>query len=242
MSKLKLYWKFNSAKGLDREINKDLFAIFQTEHSTLVIAFDIATSSPVCPEMAKYYIAQFQQKIKSVTQTNKDQIQQAMHAAYTETKSAFKIGKASFILLSYCHKTDILNCFNSGDSRMGILGNQSIQWLSPVHTGANPLGQPFTSEMLKMSKRHILTRSMNLQRPFRPEHSQYKISNEYILVIATDGFWAELSDKEQVAFINNTQKASNDDTSALILTLSQTPKHSFNNNLNENLIINSNLV
>jgi len=242
MNKLKLNWKFNSAKGLDREINKDLFALFQTEHSTLVIAFDIATSSPVSPKMARYYVDQFQQKIKSIAQTNKDQIQQAIHAAYTETKTAFKIGKASFILLSYCHKTDILNCFNSGDSRMGVLGGESIQWLSPVHTGANPLGQPFTSEMLKTNKRHILTRSMNLQRPFRPEHSQYKVSNDDILVVATDGFWAELSDKEQISFINNAQKGSRDDTSALILTLSQSLKGVFNNNLNENLILDSNLV
>lgn len=237
INKPNLYWQFNSKKGSDRKTNKDIFALFETKYSTLVIAFDIATSSPVDSEMPKYYINIFQQKINLITQINIEVIQQAIQSAYIETKNTFKIGKASFILLFYCHKTEILNCFNSGDIRMGILEKKSIRWLSPVHTGANPLGQPFISEMLKMNKRHLLTRSINLQRPFRPEHNQYKIAKTDKLIVATDGFWAELSEREQIAFINNGKKGSSDDTSALIFTWSQSPSSIFKNNFDEHLVL-----
>ena len=143
--------------------------------------------------------------------------------AFVATKKALKIGVASFLSLHRSEHSNSVVGSCAGDCRLGLLKNKTIQWLTPVHTGANPLGNDFENSMALLPERHILTKSLNLRRHFDPETFKYKISADDIFVLATDGFWLDLNEADQQTFIKEPELfAKNaslvDDTSVLLVT------------------------
>lgn len=210
-------WAFFSQKGVSRTENKDYFSILHTEVGTWVIVFDIATSSSATTELAKYCITYIHKQLKHKNIDDAGVRKQIVQAAFKATKQKFRVGKASFLSVFYSLESEKIYGMSAGDCRIGKLNTDSIEWLSPVHTGANPLGKRFEDEMRFMEDRHILTRSFNLRRDFDPEEFELLFLPHDILVLATDGFWLELDDAEQCSFIGEKGYASVDDTSVLLI-------------------------
>lgn len=239
-------WIHRTQQGSERAENKDCFSIINSDLGTWVFVIDISTSSIARTELAKRFSEHFHACIQNLLKDsmraftentlqekprldsyfedaeNRNQI---IQQAFSATKKELRIGVASFLALYRNDSSDKAYGFCAGDCRLGLLNNESIQWLSPVHTGANPSGNDFENPMSLLPERHILTKSLNLRRKFEPEAFELDTSTDDVFVVATDGFWMELDEAQQQSFINEpdvrlTDKYLVDDTSVLLVTWS----------------------
>lgn len=242
-----LKWIYRTQQGLERTDNKDCFSIIDTEFGTWIFVIDVSTSSSATAELAENFSDHFHAHLQNLLKSKDDHSsentsqeklfhdnyfeeeehrKQVIQQAFDATKKALKIGVASFLSLYRSEHSNRIFGFCAGDCRLGVLNNKSIQWLSPVHTGANPLGNEFEHSMALLPERHILTRSLNLRRKFEPETFELEVSSDDIFVIATDGFWMELNEVKQQTFINEPDECLGDeslidDTSVLLVTWSE---------------------
>lgn len=241
-----LKWIHRTQQGSERAENKDCFSIINSDLGTWIFVIDISTSSIATIELAKRFSEHFhtslQDLLKSSTKfftentsqekprldsyfEDEENRKQIIQKAFSATKKELKIGVASFLSLYRNDSSNKVYGLCAGDCRLGLLNNESIQWLSPVHTGANPLGNDFENSMSLVPERHILTKSFNLRRKFEPEAFEIKASTDDIFAVATDGFWMELDEAQQQSFINKpdtclADKYLVDDTSVLLVTWS----------------------
>jgi serine/threonine protein phosphatase PrpC len=239
-------WIHRTQQGSERTENKDCFSIINSDLGTWVFVIDISTSSIATTELAKRFSEHFHVSLQNLL---KDSIsaftarasqektlldsyfadvenrKQVIQQAFSATKKELRIGVASFLALYRNDSSNKVYGLCAGDCRLGVLNNKSIQWLSPVHTGANPSGNDFENSMSLLPERHILTKSLNLRRKFEPEVFELDTSIDDVFVVATDGFWMELDEAQQQSFINEpdvclTDKYLVDDTSVLLVTWS----------------------
>ena len=242
-----LKWIHRTQQGSERAENKDYFSIIDSDLGTWIFVIDVATSSNATTELAKRFCEHYHTYLQELFTSNdsifsenisqekpqldsyfeyEEKRKQIIQKAFNATKKELKIGVASFLSLYRCNRSSRIFGFCAGDCRLGLLNKKSIQWLSPVHTGANPLGNDFESSMKLIPERHILTKSLNLRRNFEPETFELVATPNDIFVIATDGFWMELNEVEQQSFINESdsalvEKPFVDDTSVLLVTWSE---------------------
>jgi len=239
-----LKWTYRTQQGSERTDNKDCFSIIDTEFGTWIFVIDVATSSIATAELAENFSNHFHAHLQGLLKRRdslysvdtsqekpihdsyfeeEEHRNQVIQKAFSATKKALKLGVASFLSLYRSEHSNRIFGFCAGDCRLGLLNNKSIQWLSPVHTGANPLANDFESPMTLLPERHILTKSLNLRRKFDPETFELETSDEDIFVLATDGFWMELNEVQQQTFINKPDTSFGDkylidDTSVLLVT------------------------
>ena len=230
-----LKWTHRTQQGSERVENKDYFSIIESDLGTWIFVIDVSTSSNATTILAKQFSENFHSCLQDFLKRgdlllsenqSQEKYKWILQQAFNATKKELKIGVASFLSLYRCKRSSRVLGFCAGDCRLGLLNNKSIQWLSPVHTGANPLGNDFETSMKLIPERHILTKSLNLRRNFEPETFELVASPNDIFVIATDGFWMELNEVEQQSFINESdaglvEKPFVDDTSVLLVTWSE---------------------
>ena len=85
-----------------------------------------------------------------------------------------------------------------GDCRLGKIGQEkSIEWMTKAHSLANALSELSEAELVAHPNRHQLTRSFKSQRFVEPEYGQFTFQLDDNLIVATDGFWAEMNAMEQ---------------------------------------------
>jgi serine/threonine protein phosphatase PrpC len=231
-----LKWTHRTHQGSERAENKDYFSIIDSDLGTWIFVIDVSTSSSATIILAKQFSENFHSCLQDFLKRgdlllsenqSQEKYKWILQQAFNATKKELKIGVASFLSLYRCNRSSRVLGFCAGDCRLGLLNKKSIQWLSPVHTGANPLGNDFETSMKLIPERHILTKSLNLRRNFEPEIFELVASPNDIFVIATDGFWVELNEEEQQSFINKSdaglvEKPFIDDTSVLLVTWSET--------------------
>ena len=254
-----LKWTYRTQQGSERTDNKDCFSIIDTEFGTWIFVIDVSTSSSATAELAENFSDHFHAHLYDLLKS-KDNLpsehtsqekplhdsyfeeeehrKQVIQQAFNATKKALKVGVASFLSLYRSEHSNRVFGFSAGDCRLGLLNNKSIQWLSPVDTGANPLGNEFEHSMALLPERHILTKSLNLRRKFEPSTFELDVSDDDIFIMATDGFWMELNEAQQQTFINEpdvclADESLIDDTSVLLVTWSEleqefTPKFECN--------------
>lgn len=100
-------------------------------------------------------------------------------------------------------ENDVLTLAYEGDCCAGIVraGGQ-IEWLNSPHCMANWRRDRTHSDIASDRGRHRLTRSLRAGRKPEPETMSRQIEPDARIILATDGFWAELSDAHQAALLN----------------------------------------
>jgi serine/threonine protein phosphatase PrpC len=204
----------HSQQGINNASNGDYISAFEYEEGVLILLIDIATASPL--DEVKFVGSLnklVQQSVTTETIKSSDIFLSTFEQIVAALKEVFKIGCASLITAYVSKNSTSVWGYTIGDTRIGKLGGDDIAWLTNVHTGANPLGEFFTEEMKSAPERHLLTRSLNMQRPFNPDYYKIDLSDKQSLVIASDGFWADLSVHQQQLLLSQRRVATNDDCS-----------------------------
>jgi len=87
----------------------------------------------------------------------------------------------------------------AGDCLLGRMANEATTWLSRPDTLANAFDELDIPAIAASPERHRLTRSFR-RREFMPP-SRLRLVRERDLILATDGFWADLNAVEQARFL-----------------------------------------
>jgi serine/threonine protein phosphatase PrpC len=107
-------------------------------------------------------------------------------------------GSASYMIVHL--RGDALLVLHAGDCLLGQReSNNEIAWLTQPHTLANATGHVPVAIMARLTTRHRLTRSFRMREFVPPDAAEFRIEKE--LVVATDGFWAELGKDNQALFL-----------------------------------------
>lgn len=91
-----------------------------------------------------------------------------------------------------------LTIAHEGDCSAGLVGSDgSIEWLTVPHCLANWRRDRAHRDLACDPGRHRLTRSFRSSRRPEPEITSLLIEDGARVILATDGFWAELSEAQQ---------------------------------------------
>ncbi|QUS59040.1 PP2C family protein-serine/threonine phosphatase [Pseudovibrio brasiliensis] len=123
-----------------------------------------------------------------------------LQKAHKSLSKTFPTSSASYAIL-HLDKTLQSRLIHAGDCLIGRgIETPPIQWQIKPHTLVNALLDAPIDEIAKNGLRNRLTRSFRAKEFIAPSTKLIEAkSNSFIL--ATDGFWAELSEEEQSTFI-----------------------------------------
>ncbi|KAA3497920.1 hypothetical protein DXM27_24545 [Rhizobium rhizogenes] len=150
-----------------------------------------------------------------------DAFSKQLRGIHLDLRARYPRGSASFIIVHVTAggRTTVVH---AGDCLLGkIAEGGRIQWQTRPHTLANVLVEVPTEQLSKISARHLLTKSFCSREYMTPEILETD-SVPGVYLISTDGFWAELSESEQLAVIDGREVVANgehDDCSVLKLAI-----------------------
>jgi len=202
-----------SQQGTARDTNRDFVGLFELDSGVLVYLLDVSTSSSLsCASFVEQLNGLISERLTNEIVADPSLFLDVLQQVIIDLQQSFKSGVASLITCFISYESDIVWGYTAGDSRIGTVGDEII-WRSPVHTGANPFGESFTDSMKLIPERHILTRCLNMRKKCNFEFFQFNVAKEQSLVIASDGFWAELTSELQLSFLTKQQVKTEDDSS-----------------------------
>ena len=229
--------RWHSKSGIQTTDNRDYYGIAEVHDTRLFIVIDGATSSPNGGALARVLVQQLLDEVDTLeTAPTRENLIDILTRIHTALRHHHPGDSASYII-AYQLNNHTITTLHAGDCRLGKISPQnSIQWLTKPHTLANAISDLADHDLINDPKRHLLTRSFKGQRFQAPECNTFGLSNEdTLLLLASDGFWAGLSQESQLNMLNGASIDSTliiDDTSCLQWSLSAQP---FNNQQAERL-------
>jgi len=217
---MKIEARWLSQKGTRTDDNRDHAGIAGRHNEFLAIVADGATNGSNNGGYARAIVEAVVDWFARKDDAWSHKLMQAkLREIHKTLRKLFPRGSASIIVF---HVTDTgsLTVLHSGDCLLGTHDDR-IHWQVTPHTLANALAEMPLDAIAKAPTRHLLTQNFRSREFMAPDVlSQEKTSG--ILLLATDGFWAELTESEQEAFLGCGQSAAleRDDRSVLRLWLS----------------------
>lgn len=201
--------------------NRDCYgASAQAEKQCFVIA-DGSTSSLYGAETAqaitREVIECFNQDAEGFGQ---DEALACLKELQSNLKMKYTSGVASYAIVIL--SADKVKVIWAGDCCLGNLNDDlSISWLTRVHTLANATAPLTHEEIASNTDRHILTRSFKCRRYVEPDYREFSLAEFNQIILATDGFWADLSFEDQSLALKGEKDLNGlvqDDTSVLLIS------------------------
>ncbi len=233
---MQINFKWYSHSGSSTNDNRDFCGIKPCQNYNLFIIVDGTTSSPNSGEFAKELVKNlFESEIITPT---KDALSHYMRLIHKKIRLKYISDSASFLMV-ILYPNGQLFTFHAGDCLIGkILKTDHIDWLISPHTLANAISSKCHHDLVRDPNRNCLTRSFRGRRFIEPEFNVLKISPSDQVLLASDGFWAELSIKAQSELIQGGKNPPNalDDISYLLLNspINETDTPEYNS---DNLLI-----
>ncbi|MUT27051.1 MULTISPECIES: protein phosphatase 2C domain-containing protein [Mesorhizobium] len=208
-----------SQTGTKTKDNRDCAGVGLRKDGALCVVLDGSTSGPHSGDLVRKVSRAL---VDWYVSAEGDITSEVLIAHIRETHRAlFKEhprDSASYMIAHFRSAGDLL-VLHAGDCLLGACDDKTgIDWLSRPHTLANLAGDISIPDIMDVPARHRLTRSFRAREFMPPASIEMKFDQE--LVIATDGFWAELGRGEQVSFLAGSDvpiAATGDDRSVLHL-------------------------
>lgn len=216
---LNVSWR--SEAGVKTEDNRDCAGIGFKGAEMLCIVIDGSTAAPdsgalawqLACRMVDWYVN------TEGPSTAKTVIAQLRHV-HAELASLHPRSSASY-LIACVRNTGAAFALHAGDCLLGKRNSENeVNWLTRPHTLANVFEDVPTATLAFLPARHRLTRSFRLSAFMAPDIGEVGAEEE--LLIATDGFWADLNPQDQIRFLEGQDlptPTSGDDRSLLRIWL-----------------------
>lgn len=239
---VEISWR--SRQGKRTEDNWDYFGVGLRSDAALCIVLDGSTSGPAggkfAGQIARDLIDWF---IITDENVRADTLTERLRHIHGNLSPKFPSDSASYVIVLIEDGKPVL-VLHAGDCLVGRhVGKNPICWLTRPHTLANAIEEVSIAAMAECPVRNRLTRSFRAREFMAPEKTKIAMEGRDSLIVATDGFWAELSSEEQFLFIEGEDSPmidDGDDQSALIIMLldkGQDSKVQFNGQSEENFYI-----
>jgi PPM family protein phosphatase len=196
---LQILW--HCQQGTRTADNRDHAGIGIRGDAVLAMVLDGSTSSSAsgdfAREIARRMVDWFVSGADSATPDALIVQLRMIHAALAMD---YRTGSASYVL-ALVEATRPALVLHAGDCLLGRREEDGrIAWLIQPHTLANPLLPVAIESLAKDPTRHRLTRSFRSKRFIAPDLNSFELDDRSLLV-ASDGFWADLDARQQLAFI-----------------------------------------
>lgn len=214
-----------SRQGIHRAENRDACGSARNADSYLYVIAD-GTSKPGSGELARALshhlldtfshsataVAACTDKALSLTLTS-------LNRVHSNLCPDFPFAAASYLALLVVGQTAI--SIHAGDCCLGYLEKgQYLNWISPPHCGPNWKGDLSHSLIANSPARKTLLNCMSYRRRHEPHIQSLQIIKDTTWIMATDGFWAELSVQNQLRAIAQQTLdgcSTHDDTTFMLL-------------------------
>jgi serine/threonine protein phosphatase PrpC len=210
-----------SQAGTRTADNRDCAGVGIRADDALCVVLDGSTTGPssgalarqISTELIDWYVASYEEMTAETLTARLRQMHEVLSKKYPRDS-------ASYMIVHVQSPSTVLVLY-AGDCLFGRCGEKTgIEWLSQPHTLANVTGKPSIALIAGVPARHLLTRSFRPKEFMLPDAFATKADGE--LVVATDGFWAELGSRDQVRLIEGhdiPMAAEGDDRSVLRVRL-----------------------
>lgn len=185
---------WQSRRGNKRWINCDGGVITCTDSCAVAAIFDGAGQSRRTAAFVTFWLQYFARAAAVLSQFTASTFDGFIQEGRRLARSmGFFSEKASYAVVVNDKKTNRTWLANCGDCRVGRHDGcvSKLDWLTPVHTAANPLGESFDREHAAMPERHLLTRHLNARFPSTPSVVELDTATGGSWILATDGYWLE---------------------------------------------------
>ncbi|MGB3389928.1 MAG: protein phosphatase 2C domain-containing protein [Pseudaminobacter sp.] len=216
--------RWHCRQGTRTADNRDHAGIGIRGDAVLAIVLDGSTSGSASGEFAREIARRMVDWFVTGTEeaTAAALIEQ-LRLTHASLAMDYRTGSASYALLHFEATRPVL-VLHAGDCLVGRRAEDGeIAWLIQPHTLANPLLPLAIESLAKDPARHRLTRSFRSKRFIAPDLNSIQLDDRPLLV-ATDGFWAELDAHQQVDFIEGrvgVREQERDDCGALLILRSK---------------------
>ncbi|MBO4227829.1 hypothetical protein [Bradyrhizobium neotropicale] len=213
---------WHSQTGKRTTDNRDCGGLGIRADETLCIVLDGSTTAPdssmLAHEIMRGMIDWYVASDEAITTESLGARLKQIHSTLSRQHLR---ASASYMMVHISSRNTLL-VLHAGDCLLGRRDG-TIEWLNQPHTLGNATGPVPVATLAGLTTRHRLTRSFRAREFMPPDAMELNIEKE--LVIATDGFWAELSTQDQARFLEGQNvpiPTDGDDRSALRIRLHDT--------------------
>jgi serine/threonine protein phosphatase PrpC len=197
---VEINWR--TKQGQQTSDNRDYCGVGLRSDAVLFIVLDGSTSGPKSGEFARLIALElidwFMEAENHVTP---DVLTERLRHIHNKLSPRFRSDSASYVIALVNDKKPVL-ILHAGDCLAGRHeGKNSIFWLNQPHTLINAIDDMSITEIAATPVRNRLTRSFRAREFMLPDISEISMKDEGTLIIATDGFWAELEENKQSRFL-----------------------------------------
>ncbi|UFH49920.1 PP2C family protein-serine/threonine phosphatase [Pseudomonas sp. KNUC1026] len=204
-----IQYTIRTVQGSDRTENRDC-AMAQYDGVRGVFVVADGTSKPgselLAPAFVDHIVNGYRTQIdRGALDSNHEQVESVLrcvlHNAHSSLFSERATGSASYLIAVV--SGGLLTIAYEGDCSAGVAApNNPIDWLTPPHCLANWKRDRGHRQLASDVTRHIITRSFKARRTPDPDFIKRVAIQGDTLVFATDGFWADLSDRHQAQMLD----------------------------------------
>lgn len=214
--------KWITQKGKLTQENRDFCAVALCGNKAIYVVVDGSTKGSQSGVLAcEYSKALADQFVINAGFDTAAQLSALVNALSDKFKTIYPEGRLSFLVLLDAGNAAFY-AIHAGDCRLGQVGlGNKIEWLSRPHTLANAVEDISDECLAKHESRHTITRSFRPGRICEVEITPGPMPRQDKLIIATDGYWADLDTEKQAHFTNGVSRIQItplDDTSCLLLS------------------------
>ncbi|AZF13655.1 MULTISPECIES: protein phosphatase 2C family protein [unclassified Pseudomonas] len=191
-----------SRQGTDRIENRDVSGSAHNAGAYLYVIAD-GTSKPKSGELASalsHHLLECFRHAQPVVVSCPEHALTLVLTSLDEVHSNicpdFPLASTSYLVLLVVGHTAI--SIHAGDCCLGHLEkSQCLNWVSSPHCGPNWKGDLSHSFIANSPARKTLLNCMSHRRAHEPHIQSVQIAQDTLWIMATDGFWAELSAEDQ---------------------------------------------
>jgi serine/threonine protein phosphatase PrpC len=211
-----------SQAGTKTKDNRDCAGVGLRRDGALCIVLDGSTSGPGSGDLArKISRALVDWYVGAEGQITSETLIARIRAIHGELAKEHRRDSASY-MIAHCRETEDVLVLHAGDCLLGRYDEKAgTDWVTRPHTLANVDGEVKIQDIVGVPARQRLTRGFRAREFMVPDVMEMEFDTE--LVMATDGFWAELSGEDQHVLLGGgavALAAQGDDRSVLRLRAS----------------------
>lgn len=223
MAKMRANLEWRTLKGTRTSDNRDYAGIGMNDQGLLMIITDGSTAGESNGDLARMLVKEMVDWFATTSPVSAEILRDVLRDLHRDLAPRFPRGSASYLIV-ICGVEDCFAAY-AGDCTLGIMDRDgAVSWITAPHTLTNAVKNLSLAEIAKSKARHLLTSSFRSREFIAPTIEKIEGSTG-CLIMATDGFWAELSPDQQTSFLHSGSRAASteqDDCSALLISLAKT--------------------
>lgn len=229
---------WRSKQGTLTADNRDCCGVGLRDDAILCIVLDGSTSGLKSGEFGRLVARGLVDWFIDAEEATAAAVNNQLRYLHANLSPRFWGASASFVI-ALIEREGRVWLLHAGDCLAGSMGTQNqIDWATQPHTLANVLENKSSKEIAASPVRNRLTRSFRSKEFMLPESAELKLRSDRLLVLATDGFWAELDPQCHAEFLAEgsfSESKYRDDCSALSIQFIEGPENTILNGDTDNL-------